>query len=53
MEWPIAERAGYLLPIAAQLGHLGGPMGFGTLQTQSLAAAVGGEDRSSISGVLR
>ena len=53
MELLVAERAGYPLPIAAQLGHLGGPARFGALHAQSVAAAVGGENRSSIGGVLR
>ena len=53
MELLVAEREGYPLPIAAQLGHLGGPTRSGTLHAQSFAAAVGGEDRSSIGGVLR
>ena len=53
MEWHIALRAGYLLPVAAQLGHLDGPMGFGTLHAQSVSAAVGREDWTSIGGVLR
>ena len=53
MEWHIALRAGYLLPVAAQLGHLDGPMGFGTLHAQSVSAAVGREDWTPIGGVLR
>lgn len=53
MEWCTApQRAGYLLPVAAQLGHLDGPVGFGTLHAQGVAAAVGGEDRSPIGDVV-
>ena len=52
MEHHHAERAGYLLPVAAQLGYLDGPVGLGTLQAQSVAAAVGGEDRSSVGNIV-
>jgi len=51
MEHHHAERAGYLLPVAAQLGHFGGPVGFGTLHAPRVAAALV-EDRSSIGGIV-
>ena len=48
MERRIAKQTGYLLLVAAQLRHPGGPMLFGALHTQGVPAAVGGEDWSSI-----
>ena len=53
MEWRIAKRTGYLLVVAAHFRHLGGPMRFGALHAQGVAAAVGKQDWSSVRTIFR